>query len=356
MENFKRMAIVVTAVIASAMALTACGGSDTTAATTDKASAETTAATTAAPAETTTAAAAETTAAKADEKPADDAAAKPAAGASKDKPAKKGKSVVAKKKEEAPAAPAEPVEQSSVLAEAFGNTVWVGMDSDYNVYALVLGDEEIKFMADDGSEISGYWGVADGDPNIYIFSDAELTDCIFVMPFAPDTENNLLVINDTIVLTPTEAHDTEAMVTEMQNTATACKVAAYLDGTYWAGVDDTSALAFSLEGDKMEFYYVNTDAEENVGEYNWSLDYNYLTLYDAEYTPVLNFGWDFAQDGSWLKLISGEGQEAVLTQVSDEDAGNIVNYLHSLIEGGAAEGGSDEGAEEEGAEEEYAEE
>lgn len=361
METIKKMALVLAAVVTAATALTACGGSGDSSKADDAAT-------------TTTAAAAEekkdeskAEESKADESKAEESKAEESkaeeakpADTDNDKPAKKAKSVVAKKQEEAPEAPAEPVEQSSILVDAFANTVWVGMDSDYNVYALLLSDQEISFMSDDGSEITGYWGVADGDPNIYIFSDPELTDCIFTMPFTPDVDNNLLIINDTIVLTPTEATDAEAMTAEMEKTAAACKVAAYLDGTYWAGYDDNSVVAISMEGSVMEFYQVTGDGEEAAYQCYWSMDSNGLGLYIADDEGTLHqfmtLGVTIAEDGSALQLdvpnAEGEVESGLLYQVSEADATDIVSYLHGLIENGGEEAAE---GEEEYAEEEYAE-
>lgn len=365
METIKKMALVLTAIITAATALTACGGSSDNGSTAD-AGATTTAAASADESKAEEKKEDESKAeekkeeeSKADESKADESKADEKPAASADKPAKKAKSVVAKKQEEAPEPPVEPVEQSSILVDAFANTVWVGMDSDYNCYALFLGDEEISFMADDGSEINGYWGVADGDPNIYIFSDAELTDCIFTMPFTADVENNVLVINDTIVLAPTEATDAGAMAEEMEKTATACKVAAYLDGTYWAGADESAVIALSLEGSEFEFYQISAEGEEIAVQCYWSMDPTGLTLYTADEEgalhAVMTMGITIAADGSALEVAiptaDGDVQTAVLNQVSEADATDIVSYLHSLLEGGAE--GGEEAAE---GEEEYAEE
>jgi len=351
METLKKMTIVLAAVISAAMALTGCG--DNASAAADK-PAETTAA-----AETTTTAAAESkpeeTTTKAEEKKEEEKKEEPKEeekkeeSSGKEKPAKKGKSIVAKKKEEAPEPPAEEAAPSSVLVDAFANTVWVGMDGDYNVYALCLGDEEISFMADDGSEINGYWGVVDGDPNIYIYNDQELTDLAYTMPFQPDVDNNVLVINDTIVLTPTEASSAEEMAAAMEKESVACTVASYLDGTYWACVGDASVEALSLENNVIEYYSVSADGED-AGNYYWSLDWENFTLYDEDYNPVVTYGWDIEKDGSKLQLTL-DGTNYIYTQVPESDAQDIVSYLHSLFEGGA------EGAEAEDAEyEEEAEE
>lgn len=59
-------------------------------------------------------------------------------------------------------------------AEALAGSLWLGMDAEYHCYAMGFNNEEIVFEADDGSSVSGYWGVTAEDPTIYIFDDAEL--------------------------------------------------------------------------------------------------------------------------------------------------------------------------------------
>ena len=67
-------------------------------------------------------------------------------------------------------------DETAAYANALAGTLWLGMDSEYNCYALGFNDEEIVFEANDGSSVSGYWGVTAGDPTIYIFEDADLTN------------------------------------------------------------------------------------------------------------------------------------------------------------------------------------
>ena len=349
MNKLKRTAIVLSLVLAAMTGFTACGGSGDTSSASDSAAATTT-----------TAAAAEES--KAEETKAEEEKDEPAAeetaaetteageeeaapAAEEGQPAKKAKSVVAEQQEAAPEAPAEQTAPDSVLAEAFANTIWCGMDSNYNVYALLLSDQDILFMSDDGSSIEGYWGVIDGDPNIYIFSDPELTDCIAAMPFYPDTENNLLIINDTIVLTPTEASDAGEMADVMQQTANSCKIASFLDGTYWAAYDenDGSAAAMSLQGEVFEYYQINSDGEEMAAQCYWNIDTNGLNVFfkdeEGNIYPAFTMGISIPEDGSYMEAsVEGENGVESLTfyQVSEEYANNIVEYLHSLASGEAA--------------------
>lgn len=354
METLKRMAIVAAAVISASMALTACGGSEGGSNTDSKSAETTTTAATTAAAETTTTAA--TTTAAAEEKPAETTAA--ADTGSKDAPAKKDKSIVAKKKDTKPEPPAEQASAPSEYAQAIANTIWVGMDANYNCYAMAFTDQEIVFEADDGSSIEGYWGVVEGDPTFYIFSDAELTDPIFAMPWAPDFEKKVLVINDNIVMGETSGTDFSQALELLQQQSALCKIAAYLDGTYWAGQNpDGSYTAMGMQGAELGFYEIEPTGEESTGSYLWGLDMNGLTLYDTEYNPLITMGIVISDDGSQMQMVKADGSSTVLTQVSSDDATNIVAYLHSLAEGGA-EGGADttEGGEEAGeGEEEYVE-
>ena len=361
METLKKMTIVLAAVISAAMALTGRGGDSGAAA--EKSADTTTAATESKPEESKPEESKEEEKKdeeKKDEEKKDDEKKeeekkddekkdeeKKDDSASKEKPAKKGKSVVAKTQEEAPEPPAEEAAPDSVLVDAFANTVWVGMDGDYNVYALCLGDEEISFMSDDGSEINGYWGVVDGDPNIYIYNDSDLTDLAYTMPFQPDVDNNLLIINDTIVLTPTEASSVEEMTDAMEKESVACTIASYLDGTYWCCVGENSVEALSLKDGAIWYYDVSAEGEDG-GNCYWSLDWENFTLYDENYNPLVTYGWDIEKDGSKFQLTL-DGTNYVYTQVPESDAADIVNYLHSLFEdGGAAEDGEEtEEAEEE---------
>ncbi len=325
MKKMRYLAVMIAAVISAATLLGGCGSSGEAMSNTPETT--TTAATTAAP-ETTTAA--ETTEAPAvtEEKVtlAKDAVAPDGA------PAKKDKSIIAKIQEgEQPEAPAEVEAAPSAYAQAIAKTVWAGMDSNYNCYALAFSETEVKFACDDGSSLDGYWAVADGDPTFYIFSDPECTECIGAIPWTLDSEKGVIVLNENIAMAQTDANSFDAVIDTLKKTATACKVAAYLDGTYWVGTDESDGAisAINMKDQYLNIYEVTTDGNEQVANFIWGLDYDALTLYDEEFNPIFAFNWNFADDGSWLDL-STENTSVRYTQVAADTAEAVYEYLHEL--------------------------
>lgn len=333
----KKQIVLASLLLASAsFCLTACGDSSSSSAASSSKADESSASTTTAA--TTTEKAAETTTTKAAEQ-------KPAASGQK-----KGKSAVAKSKESAPAAP----EGASTdgFVDAIANTVWVGVDADYNCYALGFGDEKIVFESDDGSSIEGYWGVVDGDQNIYIFEDADLTQCVAAMPWSVDMDNKLLILNDTIAMKETDATSLEQVADQLTKNAETCKAVEFLDGTYWVGVDtsDNSVSALCMEGDAIEVYEISPAGEEAAFKGKWAMDYTTLYVMDDNYKTVNEKIWALKDDGSALGFVGDSGNVIYYQQVPEENAQNIVAYLHSLVDGGASSG--EEGGQEAGAEEE----
>ena len=205
------------------------------------------------------------------------------------------------------------------------------MDADYSCYALGFNDEEVVLEADDGSSISGYWGVTAGDPTIYIFEDAELTNQIASMPWSYDLENDLMILNNTVIMTQADSYGFEDAAAAMQQMAVAAQVQEYLQGTYWVGSDDESASAISMDSDKFEMIELSTDGELTQGSFYWSMDYDALTLYDDSYNAVLSLNWDISEDGSQLELTADDGSSVVYEQVSEEDATSVADYLYSLM-------------------------
>lgn len=222
-------------------------------------------------------------------------------------------------------------EDTAAYADALAGTLWLGMDADYSCYALGFNDEEVVLEADDGSSISGYWGVTAGDPTIYIFEDAELTNQIASMPWSYDLENDLMILNDTVIMTQADSYGFEDAATAMQQMAVAAQVQEYLQGTYWVGSDDESASAISMDSDKFEMIELSTDGELTQGSFFWSMDYDALTLYDDSYNAVLSLAWDISEDGSQLELTADDGSSVVYEQVSEEDATSVADYLYSLM-------------------------
>ena len=222
-------------------------------------------------------------------------------------------------------------EDTAAYADALAGTLWLGMDADYSCYALGFNDEEVVLEADDGSSISGYWGVTAGDPTIYIFEDAELTNQIASMPWSYDLENDLMILNDTVIMTQADSYGFEDAAAAMQQMAVAAQVQEYLQGTYWVGSDDESASAISMDSDKFEMIELSTDGELTQGSFYWSMDYDALTLYDDSYNAVLSLNWNISEDGSQLELTADDGSSVVYEQVSEEDATSVADYLYSLM-------------------------
>lgn len=222
-------------------------------------------------------------------------------------------------------------EDTAAYADALAGTLWLGMDADYSCYALGFNDEEVVLEADDGSSISGYWGVTAGDPTIYIFEDAELTNQIASMPWSYDLENDLMILNNTVIMTQADSYGFEDAAAAMQQMAVAAQVQEYLQGTYWVGSDDESASAISMDSDMFEMIELSTDGELTQGSFFWSMDYDALTLYDDSYNAVLSLNWDISEDGSQLELTADDGSSVVYEQVSEEDATSVADYLYSLM-------------------------
>lgn len=222
-------------------------------------------------------------------------------------------------------------DETAAYADALAGTLWLGMDTEYNCYAMGFNEEEIVFEADDGSSASGYWGVTAGDPTIYIFDDAELTNQIASMPWSYDLENDLMILNDTVIMTQADSYGFEDAAAAMQQMAVAAQVQEYLQGTYWVGSDDESASAISMDSDKFEMIELSTDGELTQGSFYWSMDYDALTLYDDSYNAVLSLAWDISEDGSQLELTADDGSSVVYEQVSEEDATSVADYLYSLM-------------------------
>lgn len=221
-------------------------------------------------------------------------------------------------------------DETAAYADALAGTLWLGMDTEYNCYAMGFNEEEIVFEADDGSSASGYWGVTAGDPTIYIFDDAELTNQIASIPWSYDVENDVMILNNNVIMAQADNYSFSDAATAMQEMATAAKVQEYLQGTYWVGTDDTSASAISMSSDTLEIIELSQDGTLDQGSFLWSMDYDTLNAYDENYNLLASFGWDISEDGSELQLTS-DGESIVYTQVSEEDANAVVEYLYSAM-------------------------
>lgn len=221
-------------------------------------------------------------------------------------------------------------DETDAYVEALAGSLWLGMDEEYNCFAMGFGDEEIVFEANDGSSITGYWGVRAGDPTIHICEDPELTSEIASFPWTFDTEKNVMILNEKVIMAESDAYSFEESAAALEQMATATKVQEYLQGTYWLSVTDEEATAIALEGNKLSM--LNLTADGTLQELNtyWSMDYDHLTLYDESYNLLTSFQWNMAEDGSVLEL-ANESKNLTAEQVSEEDAADIVAYMYACM-------------------------
>ena len=222
-------------------------------------------------------------------------------------------------------------DETAAYADALAGTLWVGMDTEYSCYALGFSDEEIVFAADDGSSITGYWGVTAGDPTIYIFDDAELTNEIASIPWTYDLENDVMIINDTVIMAQTDDYSFDEATEAIQQMAAAAQVEEYLQGTYWVGADDTTVSAISMDADNLEVIELDDSGALTENSFLWSMDYDSIIAYDDSYTALASFDWGITEDGSELTLTNEDGESMTYTQVSEDDAVDIVAYLYTLM-------------------------
>lgn len=318
MKNLKKIAAVLAAMTLSMTAFTACGGN---------APAESTAPATEAATEATTEAATEATT---------EAETEAATEETVD--------------EEAAALAAE-------LLDAVSDTVWVGMDADFNCYVLAFGEDEVYFADDMGGEVQGYWDITADASHIFIYSDAELTDEIGGFDWEYDEESDTMIIMDTVVMTQTDANSIDAAVEELEKMSLAKTVGEALNETYWFGTDSAdNGLVMAMFDNAMVWASIDNEGTPVVESLYWGIDYDTITLYNADYEPVLEMGWDVAEDLSVLQLEIG-GEVVEMTQTTEDDAAAFIGTAVVLgdIEPGSGDAAvveddeeGDEGSEDEG--------
>ena len=115
--------------------------------------------------------------------------------------------------------------------------------------------------------------------------------------------------------------------------AAACKVGEYLQGTYWATVGDGSAEALHITDSTLEAVTVESDGSASTSEFIWGIDYNNIYLYDSDYALQGSLDWQISDDGSALQLTTPDGIASIYTQLTEEEADDVVNYMLSLIGG-----------------------
>ena len=129
----------------------------------------------------------------------------------------------------------------------------------------------------------------------------------------------------------TDAYSFEQAAEALEQMALAAQVQEYLQDTYWVGCTDEAAIAIGMEGNQMDF--LNLSADGTLAELTvyWNMDYDAIYLYDESYTMITYFQWDMASDGSELTLVDENGEVLTATQVSDEDAVNVIVYLYACL-------------------------
>lgn len=209
------------------------------------------------------------------------------------------------------------------LADALNGTMWVGMDASYSTYAMQFNGNVMALAADDGSVVSGYWGIA--EDKMYIFEDEELTSAQFEIPWTYDMEDGTMTLNQTAVMAQVSPEDAEDVETALQQYAAAAQVAQYLDNTYWVCIGET-AEAISISNGAFEMIQITENGEAEQMILKFAMDFDNLYLLNDNNEVIFTSEWAIAEDGSVLVL--GEDE---FTQVSEEDAVDIMGYLLAAV-------------------------
>lgn len=215
------------------------------------------------------------------------------------------------------------------LADALDGTMWVGMDGEFNCYALKFEGTAMAFAADDESEISGYWAIS--EDKLHIYSDEAMSTEEYNIPWDYDLESDLLILNETAIMAQVSEDEAADVADALSKMATAAQVAEYLDDTYWCTVGDSQAEAMGIKDGLIEIAQVNASGETVDATFYWGMDFDYLYIYDNTYTELEKQEWDIATDGSVLSLTDAEGKTSEYQQVTQEEAADIMTYLASLV-------------------------
>ena len=203
-----------------------------------------------------------------------------------------------------------------------------------------------------GGEVQGYWDITADASHIFIYSDAELTDEIGGFDWEYNEDSDTMVIMDTVVMAQTDANSIDAAVEELEKMSLAKTVGEALNETYWFGTDSAdNGLVMAMFDNAMVWASIDNEGNPVVESLYWGIDYDTITLYNADYAPVLEMGWDIAEDLSVLQLeIDGEVVE--MTQTTEDDAAEFIGAAVVLgdIESGDATVAVDDDEDAEGAE------
>lgn len=223
-------------------------------------------------------------------------------------------------------------EETANYAEALADTVWVGVssDNDYEVYVMTFsGDKVYISSSTENDTIEGYWTVTAGDPTLYVYSDAAKTEQIYQISWQYDMDNETIILDNTVVMTQTDEEHAENALNNMDDLASgmeiAAEVAEKLDGTYWIGGDGEEYDAFCMYGDTIDMYGILADDSEYTMQGKWGMDYDYLTIYDNNYTEIAQYEWDIDEEGNLY--LDG----VVYTQVDADSDIELVTILQNAV-------------------------
>ena len=173
--------------------------------------------------------------------------------------------------------------------------------------------------------------------------DEELSDEIGGFDWEYDEESNTMIINGNVVMAETDASSIDDAVAELEKMSVAKTVAESLNGTYWMGVDSADSTAvLSMNNDVMVWAVMDAAGQTTANAYYWSMDYDAITLYDANYYPVLEIEWDAAEDLSTLSLTI-DGETVEMAQTDEATAEETVGTMLAISEVAAAADEADYG-------------
>ena len=150
-----------------------------------------------------------------------------------------------------------------------------------------------------------------------------------------------MIIMDTVVMAETDANSIDAAVEELEKMSVAKNVGEALNETYWFGTDSAgNGLVMAMFDNAMVWASIDTEGTPVVESLYWGIDYDTITLYNAEYEPVLEMGWDIAEDLSVLQLSMG-GEDIEMTPTTEDEAAEFIGVAVVLGEIESGHGGAD---------------
>lgn len=214
------------------------------------------------------------------------------------------------------------IDTEAYIAE-LSDTCWVGMDSAYICYVLALGaDGEIVFASNaiEEEDIDGYWGIAASSPTIYIYENVEDEEPVRALPVSYDIENNVLFLFDTVIMTQTDVYTIDDASDALEQMTLVAEIQEEWQNICWeTQEDEENVLLLYFDGDTCTFEQDNGTESVVIATYYWAMDYENIYFYDEAYIPVLHYTWSLTSDMSALYLTNTEDDSVMtLTQMTVE--------------------------------------